>query len=107
MQNYEKRSPNPVSWRTMHGQLSLLLNDAGAPDLLERYNEIDPGPGIQPTRYRRIQGHDLDEALGPEERRGTVVVYVCGLPAMTDQFVEWFKKQRGMEERRVLCEKWW
>ncbi|EXJ56585.1 hypothetical protein A1O7_06929 [Cladophialophora yegresii CBS 114405] len=72
-----------------------------------RHNEINPGPGVQPTQYRRIQEHDLEEALGPESRRDTAVVYVCGLPAMTDEFVAWFRNQRGMEEKRVLCEKWW
>ncbi|ETI26387.1 hypothetical protein G647_03164 [Cladophialophora carrionii CBS 160.54] len=107
MQNYVSRSPNTVSWRNTYSQLSRLFNSAGAPDLLERYNEIDSGPGVQPTQYRRIQEHDLEEALGPEDRRDTVIVYVCGLPAMTDQFVAWFRTQRGMEEKRVLCEKWW
>jgi len=56
---------------------------------------------------RRITHDDLMEALGPEERRRNTLVYVCGLPAMTDDYVELLRKAPGMEEKRVLCEKWW
>jgi hypothetical protein len=55
----------------------------------------------------RIRHEDLMEALGSEGKRADTVVYVCGPPAMTDEFVEVFKRAPGMEERRVLCEKWW
>jgi NAD(P)H-flavin reductase len=59
------------------------------------------------SRARRIRHEDLFEALGPEgERKGTVV-YVCGVPGMTDEFVDVLKKQSGMSERQVCCEKWW
>lgn len=56
---------------------------------------------------RRISHDDLFEALGPEEKRRNTLVYVCGLPAMTDGFVDLLKRVPGMEENRVLCEKWW
>ena len=56
---------------------------------------------------RRIKHGDLLECLGPEEARRNTVVYVCGPPKMTDEYVEVFGKAAGMEERRVLCEKWW
>lgn len=56
---------------------------------------------------RRISHEDLFEALGPENDRKHTVVYVCGLPAMTDEFVEVLKKAAGMDEKRVLVEKWW
>lgn len=56
---------------------------------------------------RRIEHNDLFEALGPEQRRRSTLVYVCGLPAMTDHYVELLRKAPGMEEKRVLCEKWW
>jgi ferredoxin-NADP reductase len=65
------------------------------------------GPGIQQTYYRRIQREDLVEALGPENGREHTVVYVCGLPNMTDDFVDWLKRAPGMDEKSVLCEKWW
>lgn len=58
-------------------------------------------------RYRRIRHDDLFEALGPEDTRNKTVVYVCGLPTMTDEFVELLKQAKGMDEERVLCEKWW
>ena len=58
-------------------------------------------------RYRRIFHDDLFEALGPENSRLNTVIYVCGLPRMTDEYVALLQKAPGMEERRVLCEKWW
>jgi len=58
---------------------------------------------------RRITTEDLVEALGPDKR--FAVVYVCGVPSMTDKFVasltEPSPKGIGMEKHRVLCEKWW
>jgi ferredoxin-NADP reductase len=60
-----------------------------------------------PFKGRRIEKRDLEEALGVvEERRGTIV-YICGVPEMTDEFVKAAKKAEGMDERHVLCEKWW
>lgn len=39
------------------------------------------------------------------------MVYVCGVPGMTDEFVRALVAPApggfGMEERRVLFEKWW
>ena len=68
---------------------------------------IDQPPGAQSTQYRRITQRDLDDAMGPEGQREHTVVYVCGLPAMTDEFVDYLKRAPGMDEKRVLCEKWW
>ncbi|EXJ74442.1 uncharacterized protein A1O5_02738 [Cladophialophora psammophila CBS 110553] len=73
----------------------------------ERTKEDEVEDGNMATRYRRITHDDLFEALGPEGGRDHTVVYVCGLPAMTDEFVALLAKAPGMEERRVLCEKWW
>jgi ferredoxin-NADP reductase len=58
-------------------------------------------------QYRRITEKDLLEAIGPEEQRSNTVVYVCGAPQMTDEFVAFLQNQPGMDEKRVLCEKWW
>ena len=56
---------------------------------------------------KRISGSDLLDALGPiKERKGTVC-YICGVPTMTDAFVEKAKNAEGMVEENVLCEKWW
>ena len=60
-----------------------------------------------PFNGRRIGKRDLEQALGEvEERKGTVV-YICGVPGMTDEFVKIAKEAEGMDERHVLCEKWW
>ena len=63
--------------------------------------------GIVTRRRGRIKESDLLEAIGPEEGRDKCVVYVCGVPGMTDDFVDVLQQQKGMEEGRVLCEKWW
>jgi NAD(P)H-flavin reductase len=65
------------------------------------------GSKVVEHKARRIEHENLLECLGPEEGRKNTVVYVCGPPKMTDAFVEVFGKAPGMEERRVLCEKWW
>lgn len=64
-------------------------------------------PANMTVLHRRITHDDLFEALGPEDKRPNTVVYVCGLPDMTDKYVELLQKAPGMEEKRVLCEKWW
>ena len=67
----------------------------------------EPRPANMSLEYRRISKEDLLDALGPEESRSNTIIYVCGLPTMTDEFVESLKNARGMNEERVLCEKWW
>ncbi|KAL2444396.1 hypothetical protein ABEF95_016521 [Exophiala dermatitidis] len=59
------------------------------------------------TCYRRINHNDLLDAIGPQETRPNTFVYVCGLPTMTDEFVSFLKNTPGVDERKVLCEKWW
>jgi len=67
-----------------------------------------PGtPENMQVHHRRITSDDLFEALGSADRRQNTLVYVCGLPAMTDDFVEQLRKAPGMDEKNVLCEKWW
>jgi hypothetical protein len=57
--------------------------------------------------YRRITHNDLKTALGPENDRANTVVYVCGPPEWTDDTLRFLQKSPGMDEKRVLCEKWW
>lgn len=59
------------------------------------------------VQRRRIEAIDLEDALSDAEKRSGTVVYVCGVPKMTDRFVELAGKADGMEEKRVLSEKWW
>ncbi|KIV85199.1 hypothetical protein PV11_00925 [Exophiala sideris] len=72
-----------------------------------RQDQEEKTAGNFTTRSRRINHNDLFEAIGPEHTRGNTVVYVCGLPTMTDEFVELLRKTPGLDEKRVLCEKWW
>ncbi|KAL1881156.1 hypothetical protein VTK73DRAFT_4603 [Phialemonium thermophilum] len=56
---------------------------------------------------RRLTIDDVAHAVGPDQRLS--VVYVCGVPTMTDEVVERLTSPDGldMEPHRVLCEKWW
>jgi len=58
---------------------------------------------------RRIKVEDIAEAVGPDRR--FAAVYVCGVPSMTDEFVARLTVPLpdgvGMEQHRVLFEKWW
>ncbi|KAK8065278.1 hypothetical protein PG997_012025 [Apiospora hydei] len=58
---------------------------------------------------RRMDISDVEEAVGGSAERRFAVVYVCGVPDMTDMFVEKLRRKDGlgMEPHRVLCEKWW
>jgi len=59
------------------------------------------------TNVGRVTGEDLEAAIGAENDRSGAVCYVCGPPAMTDSMVGFLGSRKGMESRRVLCEKWW
>jgi len=56
---------------------------------------------------RRMSEQDLLSALGPVQERAGTIVYICGPPGMRDELVNAAKKAEGMDERHVLCEKWW
>jgi ferredoxin-NADP reductase len=58
-------------------------------------------------RRRRITKEDLLSALGNVEEARSTVVYICGVPLMTDELVEVAQQAAGMDPKRVLCERWW
>lgn len=60
-----------------------------------------------PCLRRRMTVEDVEEAVG--EEKGAAVVYVCGVPGMTDGFVQALVAPEGfgMDPKRVLFEKWW
>lgn len=62
-----------------------------------------------PFMRRRMALEDVAEALGPKEVHGSAIVYVCGVPSMTDEFVEKLTSPAGLGLRpeQVFCEKWW
>lgn len=92
---------------TYDGTFALFLtqcSEAEVDDLVERMGTSLFRPE---TVCGRISHMALLGAISPlEERKGTVA-YVCGVPGMTDEFVEVLREAEGMEEKRVLCEKWW
>ncbi|KAI0854379.1 hypothetical protein F5Y00DRAFT_256871 [Daldinia vernicosa] len=72
--------------------------------------EGEGGESKAPFQARRMTVDDIAEAVGDAEERRTAVVYVCGVPTMTDEFVLKLTDTEaglGMESHRVLCEKWW
>ena len=89
--------------------LSLYLTNTG------QIGRIEHGQLPNRTFAGRIEYQDLIRALdGYAERssptevlRSKTVCYVCGPPNMTDEFVSFLARQPGMDEKRVLCEKWW
>lgn len=89
----------------LKGRLDLFLTHGGGAD---KAGEGDGGD-LQgtPFKSRRITVEDIAEALGDDKRFS--VVYVCGVPAMTDEFVEKLTSPQGLglEPHRVLYEKWW
>ncbi|KAK3499718.1 uncharacterized protein B0T23DRAFT_425158 [Neurospora hispaniola] len=56
---------------------------------------------------RRISLSDIASAVGDD--RDSAVVYVCGVPTMTDEMVEKLVSNDGlgMKRDRILFEKWW
>ena len=72
---------------------------------------IEHGKFPNRTFARRLAEDDLVRALDGYGKqasdRSSTVCYVCGPPQMTDETVALLRKQPGMAEERVLCEKWW
>lgn len=88
--------------------LSLYLTNTGYGD----GERIEHGKLPNRTFAKRIGKTDLVGALdgwrqGSASGRKGTVCYVCGPPKMTDEFVDVLRAQDGMDEERVLCEKWW
>jgi len=85
------------------GTLKLFLTGEGQGD--GGIIEVD---GKTVVFQRRRVGHgDVLDALGPVEDRGDVVCYICGVPTMTDDLVDFMQKADGMDQRKVLFERWW
>jgi len=92
----------------LRGELRLFLTTNGKHVVDETKQEVVSCDGFDvPFERRRISLDDLTLALGPE--KNDAVVFVCGLPAMTDGFVERLvaKEGLGISPHRVFYEKWW
>jgi hypothetical protein len=59
------------------------------------------------VQRRRITERDLIDALGSIGERPGTVCYICGVPGMTDEFVEKARRTEGIDEENILFEKWW
>jgi hypothetical protein len=69
--------------------------------------KCDQGRIEVPFLRRRMTVRDVEEAIGDDKE--VSVVYICGVPAMTDEFVQALVSPEGfgMDKNRVLFEKWW
>ncbi|KAI0898136.1 hypothetical protein F4806DRAFT_494871 [Annulohypoxylon nitens] len=96
----------------VRGRLQLFLTGgAGEGDGEEGVVSCGEGEGCSVKfRHRRMTVEDVAAAAGDASERRFAVVYVCGIPTMTDEFVQKLADPQngfGMEPHRVLCEKWW
>lgn len=93
----------------LRGQLRLFITpDGEGNDGLANKSETQSINGANVhLQAGRIGLDNLREAI--EEDRETSLAYVCGPPAMTDEFVSVLKSESGlrMHASRVLSEKWW
>ncbi|KAK3327727.1 hypothetical protein B0T19DRAFT_172112 [Cercophora scortea] len=93
----------------VRGRMKLFLTqDGGGDGGGDEQDAVSCCNGVRvPFSRRRIVIGDVEEALG--EGKQSSVVYICGVPGMTDEFVEALTSADGlsMDPRRVLFEKWW
>ncbi|KAK6954186.1 hypothetical protein Daesc_004151 [Daldinia eschscholtzii] len=85
-------------------------SESGGEGVVHCEGEGEGGGSDVPFQARRMTVDDIAAAVGDVEERKAAVVYVCGVPTMTDEFVQKLTDSEaglGMEPRRVLCEKWW
>lgn len=94
------------------GRLQLFLTGTGSEGKGEEEGVLFCGSegGHVPFRTRRVTVDDIAAAVGDASERRFAAVYICGVPTMTDDFVQKLTDPQhglGMEPHRVLCEKWW
>ena len=85
----------------------ILPTDMKPFNVIERSKDMHYVGEHQSIEFRRFEEKDLETALGPVAERESTVAYVCGPPAMTDWAVDVLRSSKGMDQERVLCEKWW
>lgn len=90
----------------LKGRLGLFLTPGGSAGTAGQESSDGDLQGV-PFKSRRITVEDIAEVIGEDKR--FAVVYVCGVPSMTDEFVEKLTSPQGLglEPHRVLYEKWW
>ncbi|AEO62735.1 uncharacterized protein THITE_2038515 [Thermothielavioides terrestris NRRL 8126] len=99
---------------SVKGGLRLFLTGGTAPSSVQDGNTRGEKDVVRcnngakvPFLRRRMSVSDVEQAVG--EDKEAAVVYICGVPLMTDQFVEALVSPAGlgMQQKRVLFEKWW
>ncbi|KAB5563320.1 hypothetical protein GE09DRAFT_778453 [Coniochaeta sp. 2T2.1] len=90
----------------LKGELKLFLTRAEGVEMGDGPDYVACNEVEVPFQSRRITIDDIRAAVGQDA--AAAVVYICGVPAMTDQFVEELtSKDPAMEPARVMFEKWW
>ncbi|KAJ8065671.1 hypothetical protein OCU04_006343 [Sclerotinia nivalis] len=78
-------------------------------------NPSTPNPPTTPTitpQTRRITASDIQLSLptkdqNQKQNQKQTIIYICGPPLMTDKFISYIRDTEGMDEERVVCERWW
>ncbi|KAH8652461.1 hypothetical protein BX600DRAFT_553836 [Xylariales sp. PMI_506] len=101
---FVERIANIFAREQVRGELKMFLTGGSDKEGRVACNEVELA-----FTGRRITQSDLEAALGDAEERKDTVVYVCGVPDMTDEFVEALTAADGLSlaPENVLCEKWW
>ncbi|OIW29937.1 hypothetical protein CONLIGDRAFT_352250 [Coniochaeta ligniaria NRRL 30616] len=91
----------------LRGNLKLFLTRSEGADACDGPDYVACNEVEVPFQSRRIAVEDITAAAGQDVT--AAVVYICGVPAMTDQFVAYLTSKEGsnMQPSRVLFEKWW
>ena len=93
--------------KKLKGSLKLFFTGGDANTDGETQNVLSHDGLYIPFERRRITVDDVEKAVSADKR--FAAVYVCGVPAMTDELVDRLTSPNGfdMEPHRVLHEKWW
>jgi predicted ferric reductase len=93
-----------------HGNLHLFLTSLGSHLASKSQHTMSCQQGGGHTyQARRLSFDDVENALGPQHSRASVLVYICGSPVMTDLYIDRLQEPRGpgLKPHQVMYEKWW
>lgn len=104
---FVERIANIFAREKLRGNLKLFLTRSDSVDSGDGPDYVACNEVEVPFQSRRITADDITAAVGQDG--AAAVVYICGVPAMTDQFVASLTVKDGpaLEPARVLFEKWW
>lgn len=104
---FVERIANIFAREKLHGNLKLFITRSEVTDSVDGPDYVACNEVEVPFQSRRITTDDITAAVARDI--AAAVVYICGVPAMTDQFVAYLTSKDGlaMEPSRVMFEKWW